>query len=113
MTYADFQSILVPKDNGKQDSNEPCTNNYQKCVACSYGYKLICVDDKLNNAFKLYLGNGAVYNFIISIIEESRYCSDMMKNYFNKIMRIKDNEYFESSTTFGFVIMIIFMVMLK
>ena len=39
--YADFESILVPEDNGKQNLNEPYTNKYQKHVACSYGYKLI------------------------------------------------------------------------
>ena len=39
MIYADFESILVPRDNGKQNINECYTNNYQKHVACSYGYK--------------------------------------------------------------------------
>ena len=38
MTYADFESILVPEDNGNQNPNEFYTNNYQKHVACSYGY---------------------------------------------------------------------------
>ena len=30
MIYADFESILVPKDHGKQNPNDSCTNNYQK-----------------------------------------------------------------------------------
>ena len=30
MNYADFKSILVPKDNGKQNLNESYTNKYQK-----------------------------------------------------------------------------------
>ena len=42
-------------------------------VACSYGYKLVCVDDKFSKPFKSYLGKDAVYNFINSIIEESKY----------------------------------------
>ena len=37
MIYADFESILVPEDNGKQNPNEYYTNNYQKYAACSYG----------------------------------------------------------------------------
>ena len=41
MIYADFESILVPEDNGKQNPNESYTNKYQKHVACSYGYKLV------------------------------------------------------------------------
>ena len=46
MIYADFESILVPEDNGKQNPEESYTNRYQKHIACSYGYKLVCVDDK-------------------------------------------------------------------
>ena len=42
MIYADFEIILVPEGNGKQKQNESYTNKYQKHVACSYGYKLVC-----------------------------------------------------------------------
>ena len=37
MIYTDFESILVPKDNEKQNPEEPYTNKYQKQVSCSYG----------------------------------------------------------------------------
>ena len=56
MIYADFESILVPVDNGKQNIYKSYTNKYQKHVACSYGYKLVCVDDKFSKPFKSYLG---------------------------------------------------------
>ena len=83
--YADFESILMPsEDNGKQNPKEFYTNKYQKRIACSYGYKLVCVHDKFSKSFRTYLGEDAVYNFINSMIEESRYCSDMMKKHFNK-----------------------------
>ena len=100
MTYADFESILVPEDNGKQNPNESYTNKYQKDVACSYGYKLACVDDKFSKPFKSYLGKDAVYNFIRSMIEESIYCGDVMKKHFNKelVMTKEDNKDFENST---------------
>ena len=71
MIYADFQSILVPDDNGKQNPNESHTNKYKKYVACSYGYKLVCADDKFSKPFKLYLGKDAVYNFISSMVKGS------------------------------------------
>ena len=64
---ADFE------DNVKQNSNESYTNKYKKLVPCSYGYKLVCVDDKFSRPFKSYLGEDAVYNFINSIAEESKY----------------------------------------
>ena len=44
MIHADFKSILLPQDNGKQNPNDSYTNKYQKHVACSYGYKSVCVD---------------------------------------------------------------------
>ena len=85
--YADFESILVPEDNGKQNLNESYTNKYQKHIACSYSYKLVCVDDKFSKSFKSYLGEDVVYNFISSMIEESKYCSDMIKNILKKNLR--------------------------
>ena len=35
MIYADFESVLVPENNGKQNPNESYTNKYQKHVGCS------------------------------------------------------------------------------
>ena len=54
MVYADFESILVPEDTGKQNPNEPYNSKYQKQVVCSYGYKLICVDDKFSKSLKYF-----------------------------------------------------------
>ena len=34
MIYADFECILVPEGNGKQNSNETYANKYQKRVVC-------------------------------------------------------------------------------
>ena len=70
------------------------TNKYQKHAACCYAYKLVCVDDKFSKPFKSYLGKDAVYNFISSMIEKSKCCSDVMKKHFNKelVMPKKDNE---------------------
>ena len=39
----------MPEDNGKQTPNESYTIKYKKHVACSYGYKLVCVDHKFSN----------------------------------------------------------------
>ena len=50
--YADFESILVPEDNEKQNPEEYYKNKYQKHVACSYCYKLVCVDNMFSMPFK-------------------------------------------------------------
>ena len=91
--YADFESVLVPEDNGKQNSEESYTKKYQKHIACSYGYKLVCVDDKFSKHF-------TVYNFVNSMIEESRYCSEVIKKLLKKdlLMTKEDNEDFKNST---------------
>ena len=52
MIYSDFESILVPKDNLNQNPEKSFTSKYQKYVACSYGYKSVCVDDKFSKRFK-------------------------------------------------------------
>ena len=71
----------------------------KKHIACSYVEKLVCVDDKYSKPFKTYLGQDAVYNFINSMIEESKYCSEVMKKHFNKefVMTKEDNEDFKNS----------------
>ena len=75
MIYADFESVLFTEDNGKQNPEESYTNKYQKHIACGYGYKLVCVADNFNNT-----------------IEESKYCSDVMKKHFNKeLVMIKED----------------------
>ena len=89
ITYADFESTLVPQNNEKKNPKESYTNKYQKHISSSYGYELVCVDDKFSKPFK-----DAIYNFINSMIEKSKYCSDMMKKHFNKenAMTKEENE---------------------
>ena len=113
--YAGFESILVPENNGKQNPNGSYTNKYQKHVAWSHGYKLICVDDKVIKSFKLYLEKDAVFNFINSMTEESKYCNELMKKHFNRILVVtkEDNKIFRTLQNIGSVIMITLMVMLK
>ena len=35
--------ILVPGDNGNENPKESYARKYQKHIACSYGYNLVCV----------------------------------------------------------------------
>ena len=65
MICADFESNLMPEDNKKQNRDEFYTNNCQKHVVCSYGYKFVCADDKFRKSFMSYLGEDAVYNFVV------------------------------------------------
>ena len=44
MIYADFESILVPEDNGNHKHEEYKTSKYQRHAASSCDYKLVCVE---------------------------------------------------------------------
>ena len=81
MIFADFESILAPEDNGKQNLDQSCTSRHQKHVACSDGHKSVCVDDIFRKPFKSYLDQDSVDNFINSFFEESKYCSDTSLQY--------------------------------
>ena len=72
----------MPENKGKKNTEESYTNKDQKHIACSYCYKLVCVDDKCSNRklLKTYLGEVAVYNCINNMIEESKYYSEVIKN---------------------------------
>ena len=50
--YADFESLLILDDNGEQNQDESNNNKYQTHIACCYGYKLVCVNDKFSKLFK-------------------------------------------------------------
>ena len=73
----------MPDDNGKQNPEEYYTNKYQKHIACSYGYKLVCVDEKFSKSFNTYLGKDAVYNFKILLIVKSKKVNVAVKSWKN------------------------------
>ena len=52
LIYADFESILVPEDNGKQNPEESYMSKYQKHIACSYEFILVCADDSFSKSFQ-------------------------------------------------------------
>ena len=92
----------MPEDNGKQNPDESHTNKYQKHNTCSYGFKLVCVDDKFSKPFKTYLGKDPVDNFINNMIEEDKYSCEVMKKYFNKelVMTKENNKDFKISSEY-------------
>ena len=50
----------MSEDNEKQSPKESDTNKYQKYIACSYGFKLVCVVDTFSKPFKKYLDKDAI-----------------------------------------------------
>ena len=69
----------MSENNGQQNPEESYRSKYPKHIAYSYGYKLVCVDDKFSKLFKTYLGKDAVFNFGNSMIQEGKFCREVMK----------------------------------
>ena len=109
--HGDFEIILVPENNGKNIPAESYASQFQKRIVSSYEYKLVCVNDKFCNPFKAYFGKDAVYNFINSMIKESKYCNEVMKKEF--IMTKSTTMILRTQPNPGTVIMIILILMLK
>ena len=63
MIDTDFERILAPENNGKQNTDVSFATKYQNCIPYSYGYKSLCVDDKFNKPFKSYIVQDVVYNY--------------------------------------------------
>ena len=100
--YADFESILEKIHGCKQDGNKSYTEAYQTHVDCGFGYKVVCCyDDKYTKPIQIYRGEKSVYKFMENILEEVKYCKRVMKKYFNKPLRMtEENEQeFKKATT--------------
>ena len=65
-----------------------------------YNYKLVCLDDEFRKCCKSYLGEDTVYNFINSMIEESKFYNNIMEKLFNQVILMTEEDYgdFENST---------------
>ena len=63
----------MSENNGQQNPEESYRSKYPKHIAYSYGYKIVCVDDKFSKLFNV------IFNFGNSMIQESKFCREVMK----------------------------------
>ena len=62
--YADFECILRKVDIIECDSNSSYTRKYQDHISCSFGYKVVCVDNKFSKKVVLYRGKMLFTNLL-------------------------------------------------
>ena len=62
--YADFECILRKVDIIECDSNSSYTRKYQDHISCSFGYKVVCVDNKCSKKVVLYRGKMLFTNLL-------------------------------------------------
>ena len=92
--YADFEAITEKISGCQPNNNKSYTEAYQKHTDCGYGYKIVCCyDDKYSKPTKTYRGKKAVYKFMEAMLDEVKYCKNVIKKEFNKPLRMtKDDE---------------------
>ena len=64
--YADFECNLE----SVQSYEGSYSKKYQNHIPCSFGYKLVCVDNKFTKSIIVSRGENAAYEFIKVILKE-------------------------------------------
>ena len=92
--YADFEAITEKISGCQPNNNKSFTDAYQKHTDCGFGYKVVCCyDDKYSQPLKIYRGEKAVYTFLEYMLDEVKYCKKIVKQQFNKPLRMtKEDE---------------------
>ena len=102
--YVDFECILKKVDSDIECSlNSSYTRKYQEHVPCSFGFKVVCVDNRFSKKIVLYSGKDSINKFIKSILNEYNYCRKVIRKHFNKnlIMSVEEEKQFEQSNIYG------------
>ncbi|XP_068690149.1 uncharacterized protein [Montipora foliosa] len=91
--YADFEAITEKISGCQPNDDKSYTEAYQRHTDCGYGYKVVCCyDDKYTKPVQIYRGEKAVYTFMEAMLEEVKYCKKIMKKYFNKPLRMTEDD---------------------
>ena len=92
--YADFEAITEKISGCQPNNNKSFTDAYQKHTDCGFCYKVVCCyDDKYSQPLKIYRGEKAVYTFLEYMLDEVKYCKKIVKQQFNKPLRMtKEDE---------------------
>ena len=91
--YSDFEAITKKIQGCRQNNDSSYTEAYQKHTDCGYGYKVVCCyDDKYTKPTQIYRGPKAVYKFMKKMLEEVKYCKNIMKKEFNKPLKMTKND---------------------
>ena len=96
--YPNFEYILKKsKEFSDINKNNSWTSKVQDHVPCGFGYKVVFADGKFTKDVVVYRGRDCVKKFIEDILNEFKYCKNVMKDHFNKnlIMSMEEEELFQ------------------
>ena len=92
--YADFEALTEKVQGCKPNNDKSYIDAYHKHTDCGYGYKVICCyDEKYTKPVEIYRGPNSVYKFMEKMLEEVKYCKNVIKYKFNKQLNVtKEDE---------------------
>ena len=100
--YADFEAITVKIDTCQPSNQKSYTTTYQSHRACGFGYKVVChYDQSYSKPVEIYRGEDAAERFIQKMFEEVRSCQSVMREHFNKPLKMTDDDWrdFQNSSS--------------
>ena len=100
--YADFEAITEKIDSCIPPDQKSFTSTYQSHRACSYGYKVVChADQSYSKPVQIYRGEDAIEKFIVKMFEEVRSCQSLMRENFDKPLKMtpENEREFQNSTS--------------
>ena len=93
--YADFEAITEKIDTCQPSNQKSYTTSYESHRACGFGYKVVChYDQSYSKPVEIYRGGkeegkeDVIERFIQKMFEEVRSCQGVMREYFNKPLKM-------------------------
>ena len=91
--YADVEAITKKVQGCRPNNDNSYTKAYQTHDDCGYGCKVVCCyDDKYSKPFRIYQGENAVYKFMNKMLHEVQYCKNIVRNKFNRPLKMIDDD---------------------
>ena len=88
--YADFESNLEKMSSCQPSEDQSDTEKYQRHTPVSFGYKVVCHYDKeYSKDSVIYRGEDPIGKFLKCMNEEVKNCQEVIKNNFNKPLKIE------------------------
>ena len=99
--YAHFECILKERNSTEEIiiENTSYTKKHHSHIPCGFGNKVVCIDYRFSKDVVVYRAKTCINKFITKILEEYKYCTNVMKKHFNKnlIMTVEEEDIFQSS----------------
>ena len=78
--YADFESILQPRETIQEDTTKSWTEKYQNHIPCSFGIYTVCSDKRFYSSPKVYFGKDSAEKFIDCVQQEAKLIRKYLQN---------------------------------